>query len=104
MPKQGIVSAFTYGDHFGAIRGMLVALGLRHVLVAPREWTKELHKGTTAETPKLRSLQAAQRWFPKTNLLATERSKKAHEGLVDALLIADYGRRYIERGESKRGA
>ena len=34
---------------------------------------------------------AAKRLFPNWNFLATERSSKMHDGLVDAALIGYYG-------------
>lgn len=93
MPKQGIASAFNYGTHYGELRGVLAALKLRHTLVRPVTWAKVLHAGTKASTPKARSLEAAQRLQPGERWLATARSSKPHEGLVDAYLIAEYGRR-----------
>lgn len=98
MPKQGVTSVFNYGHHAGQLEGVLVALGLVHELVTPQAWQKELHAGVKKDlAPKERSLIAAQRWFPRVNLLATERSKKPHLGFIDALLIAEYGRRRLKR-------
>jgi len=42
---------------------------------------------------KAMALLAAKRLFPSVDLTATERSKKPHDGIVDALLLAEYGRR-----------
>lgn len=98
MPKQGVTSMFTYGHHAGILEGVLVALAIRHELVMPRLWMKTMHLGIAAKlSAKERSLHAAKRWFPKTNLLATERSKKPHLGIIDALLIAEWGRRKLTR-------
>lgn len=95
FPSQGIASAFNYGTGYGELLGMLWALGLAHTLVPPRTWTKVMHAGTKSTEPKKRSLEAAQRLFPTIKLTATPRCKKPHDGLVDALLIAEYGRRTI---------
>jgi hypothetical protein len=35
--------------------------------------------------------------FPKVNLLMNEKSSVPHDGLVDALLIAEYARRKFPR-------
>jgi len=96
MPKQGVSSMFTYGEHFGMLQGAMITLALRHELVPPRAWTKVMHAGTKTADAKSRSLEAARRWFPQVNLLATERSKVPHEGLIDALLIAEFGRRKLK--------
>lgn len=98
MPKQGVTSMFTYGRHFGELLGVLVALRLQHTLVRPRDWCRAMHVGTAAETPKHRSLEACERLFPHLDLRATTRSKKPHTGIVDALCIAEYGRRIL-RGQ-----
>lgn len=95
FPKQGIASAFNYGVHFGELLGVIQALGLSHTLVSPRTWTKVMHQGTKDDEPKKRSLEACRRIFPNIKLEATERSKRAHDGIVDALLLAEYGRRQL---------
>lgn len=96
MPKNGAVSMFKYGQHFGELLGVLTALQIPFETVPPVTWTKAIHQ-TTNKTigPKARSLQAVQRLFPGVRLTdpESERAKKPHEGIVDALLIAEYGRR-----------
>lgn len=42
---------------------------------------------------KKTSLLVAQRLFPKETFLATKRSKKPHDGIVDAYMLAEYGKR-----------
>lgn len=97
--KQGAVGMFRYGDGFGAIRGILTALGLGYTLVSPLEWTRLMHAGTRADLEaKQRSAIAVSRLFPTVDLRASERSKKPHEGMMDALLIAAYGYRIRQRG------
>lgn len=96
MPKQGITSAFNYGDHFGQLQGIVIALGIPFTLVPPRTWQKPMFLGTKADLPpKQRALTAAQRQFPGVSFLATERSSKPHEGMIDAALIALYGLRTL---------
>jgi hypothetical protein len=96
FPKQGVSSAFNYGTHYGELRGILMALGVTHTLVRPGVWTKTMHAGTGAGPAKSRSLEAARRllpgeaWRPEGG-----RGTKAHDGLVDAYLIAEYGRRQL---------
>lgn len=94
MPKNGAVSMFNYGQGFGEILGMLYALSIPFWLVPPRQWTKEMFAGTGGNLkPKQRAALAAQRLFPKLDLRPSERCKKPHEGAVDGLLIAEFGRR-----------
>jgi len=93
MPKQGIVSAFNYGKHFGEILAILALLEIPYSLVAPTRWTSVMHRncGVPSSDPKRKSRVIAQRLYPSESFLATDRSKIPHEGMVDAILIARWG-------------
>lgn len=94
FPKQGVASSFNYGRGFGVIEGVLQSLRIDYKLVRPAWWTKVLHEGLLKELPpKVRSLQVAKRLFPNEDLRKNTRCKNFHEGLVDAALLAEYGRR-----------
>jgi len=87
MPKQGVTSVFTFGENYGAYQGMLASLNIPYVLVTPRTWQKEVMgvgKGDTKE----RSLTMARQMFPSVDL-----KYKKDDGMSDALLMAEYGRR-----------
>jgi crossover junction endodeoxyribonuclease RuvC len=89
MPKQGVVSMFTFGVGWGLVRGICAGLGLSYELVRPQEWQKAMLEGH----PKGSEYLVASRLFPGTDWRASPRCKKAHDGMVDAALIAEYGRR-----------
>lgn len=96
MPKNGAVSMFNYGQGFGEILGVLTALEVPFELVPPATWTRSMLAGVpTSYQGKKRAALAVQRLYPSTcnQLYASHRSRKLHEGLVDALLLAEYGRR-----------
>jgi crossover junction endodeoxyribonuclease RuvC len=94
MPKQGVASSFKFGRVYGAVEGMLAALGIPYELVTPQRWQKMIYAGLEGKLEgKARSYMAASRLFPNVDFRATERSKKPHEGSVEASLIAYYGRR-----------
>lgn len=96
MPKQGVSSMFKYGMGYGELLGILYALRLPHGLVHPRVWCKTMHAGLSAKaSAKERSKEAVKRLFPDVNTLATSRSTKPHEGIIDALLITEFGRRQL---------
>lgn len=100
MPGNGLVSMFNYGMHNGEIMGMLFALGIPFELVGPNVWTKVMHAGCTGDRPKEKSKQAAQRLFPEIDLKNPDnpRARIPHDGLIDALLIAEWGRRKLKGG------
>jgi hypothetical protein len=90
-------SNFTFGDTKGLKRGMLVGMGVRFVMVAPKEWQKVawngipvVKKANGRNDTKAISLLASQRIFPGQSFLATPRSSVPHDGLIDAALIAYY--------------
>lgn len=94
MPKQGVSSMFNYGKHFGELIGVLTALAVPFTLVTPHTWQRSIHAGTDGHlTAKERTLQAAVRLYPSQTFLASPRCRKVDFGLVDALMIAEYGLR-----------
>jgi crossover junction endodeoxyribonuclease RuvC len=98
MPKQGVASMFKFGRTVGALQAMLAAFKRRFQEVTPQAWQKVMHEGVNKKSmpnPKQRSVIVVKRLFPNENLLASARCKKPHEGFVDALLIAEYGRRVL---------
>ena len=98
MPKQGVTSMFSIGYGFGALKQCLVDFAIPHEVVRAQVWQKEFGISGRKGNTKAQALQICQDLFPSTNLLATKRSKKPHEGIVDALLISEYARRRYQGG------
>ncbi len=96
MPGQGVSSMFKFGRIYGAIESMLSTLCIPYTLVPPVTWTREIHKGLDhlCETSKEKSALAASMLFPCYDFRKSDRAKKPHMGMVDAALIAEYGRSY----------
>jgi crossover junction endodeoxyribonuclease RuvC len=92
FPKQGIASAFNYGRDFGYLLGTLAGSGMIIHLVRPAVWARRIHTmAPKIDDAKERSLWCARHLWPEQTWLATSKSSKAHDGLVDAALIALYG-------------
>lgn len=89
MPKQGVSSTFKFGMNFGIVQGMLIALGIPFELVRPQKWKKEF----SCTSDKNTSISVAQRMFPDVDLKRTARCLKPHDGICEALLMAEYCRR-----------
>lgn len=100
MPKQGVVSMMSIGYGFGALKQCLVDFAIPHEVVRAQVWQKEFGISGRKGNTKAQALQICQSLFPDLNLVATERAKNPHEGIVDAVLIAEYGRRRY-RGTTK---
>ncbi len=96
FPGNGAHHMFNYGTGYGEILGVMAALEIPFTLVHPNLWSRTMLTGVqVAAKPKERNLIAFKRLYPKLDLRGSDRAKKQHEGLVDALLIAEYGRRQM---------
>jgi hypothetical protein len=95
MPKQGVVSVYGYGHHNGAIEGILSAYFIPYTLVKPQTWMKVMHAGADSGLDtKGKSVQVCRRLFPGVDLTPGKKTKP-HDGMAEALLIAEYGRRIL---------
>jgi len=88
--QPGAYALFRLGEKYGFIRGLLVALVIPFQEVAPRKWQKVYR---ISKETKIQSIEMAGRLFPGVDLRATARCRKLHDGMADALLMAEYGRR-----------
>jgi len=93
MPKQGVSSTFRFGDGYGQIKGLLAGLGISYTLVRPQRWKKVVLDGLGWQGDKEASVRYCIARWPDLSLLASERCRKPHDGMADALCIAEWRRR-----------
>lgn len=96
-------ATFSFGEVFGVLQGLLIALRIPYMLVPPKTWQKEIwisedkvYKnggGKKMVDNKGTSINAAKRLFPCEDLRRTAKCKNADDNKCDALLICEYGRR-----------
>lgn len=94
-------SNFNFGQAKGVVIGKYYAYGVNPNLIRPKAWQKLIWTDedivlldNKKKDTKLTSLRACRRIFGNdVDLLATKRSRVPHNGIVDALLIAEAGRR-----------
>ena len=91
MPGQGVVSMFNFGQNVGYIKGMLEAFCIPYQEISPQRWKKEFGLSSDKEA----SAEVCRKLFPNINLLATPKCKKPHDGMAEALLMAEYARRKL---------
>lgn len=91
FPGQSAQSQFNFGESFGFIRGVLESFNIPYQQVSPMRWKKEF--GLTSD--KQLSIDVCKRLFPSVSLRATERCKKDHDGMAEALLMAEYAKRHF---------
>lgn len=101
MPGQGVTSCFSFGQNFGFILGLLTAFRIPYELVRPLKWKKEF----SCTSDKNTSITVAQRLFPDVDLRRTPQCRKPHDGICEALLMAEYARRqHVAREQRLRDA
>lgn len=79
-------------DSYGAIRGVLESHRIRHHRITPQQWQKKMLPNCAKGDTKPAALAKARQLWPDETWLATPRCSKPHDGLIDAALIAEYGR------------
>jgi crossover junction endodeoxyribonuclease RuvC len=89
MPKQGVASTFRFGSCWGMLRGVCAALALPVVLVPPTVWKKRILLGLSHD--KAGAVQFCTSRWPTADLVLP-RCRVAHDGIADALCLAEYGR------------
>jgi crossover junction endodeoxyribonuclease RuvC len=88
---QGIVSAFTFGEGFGLLKGVIESQSLSYATVRPTEWQKRFGLNTGTKDKKKKKLEIANKClsiFPDANLYGARGGLK--DGRSDALMIAHY--------------
>ena len=82
-PQMGVVSAFSFGKGYGGLRMALTAAGIIYDEVSPQVWQR--HLGCLSGGDKKITKQKAEQLFPSVRMT---------HAISDALLIADYARRF----------
>jgi hypothetical protein len=110
---SGASATFEFGRSLGLVQGLILTLGLKFEKIQPKKWQKQMFegialiqkevKGKLKTDTKAMALEAVKKLYPEVNLLPTKRCKKASDGIVDAILIAEYGRlNFINSNNEKK--
>ena len=87
-PGQGVGSVFSFGDTYGAIRGVLGALNIPTYTIPPQTWKKQLKISSKED-----SLKAIKELYPLLKM------RKKDHNIAEALLLALYGKNEREKHE-----
>lgn len=88
-------SVMKTGRGFGSLEALLTVHKIPFEIVSPQRWCKAMHLGCEGANPKDKSKLAVKRIFPHVDLRKSSRATIVHDGMMDALLIAEYGRRKL---------
>jgi crossover junction endodeoxyribonuclease RuvC len=92
---QGSHSVFVTGKNYGILLALLVAANIPYEVVAPVSWKSKTMKdmGKEKDASRIKALQL----FPQC---AEDLKRKKDHNRADALLLAEYGLRYLNLGIS----
>jgi crossover junction endodeoxyribonuclease RuvC len=97
MPLQGVASTFSFGVSKGVILGMIAAHGIKIYTPPPAIWKNVM--GVTKDKDTSRA-KATQLYPGYANLWA----KKKDDGIAEAVLLAEFGKRFLEKLNYERNA
>lgn len=82
-------ATFNFGRNVGFIQGLVFANKIQNIaFITPQKW-KDFYGLIGSD--KQGSIDKAHYLYPSVNLYKTLRSRNMHDGLAEALLIANYG-------------
>jgi len=90
MPKQGVVSMFSFGLIYGQLLGLARCIGKPIINPTPQQWKGVVLKSYNKKD-KSSSIKYCKFVYPKVDLKRTQRSFKDDDNFADALCLADYG-------------
>jgi hypothetical protein len=85
--KNAVASMFLC---YGIFQGILSALDISYQVFRAVDWQKEILMGIAGTDTKQKSIIWCKRKYPNESFKATERCTKDHDGICDALCIANY--------------
>lgn len=90
MPKQGVVSTFSFGRGFGSLVCLLDVLYIPYQQVSAQRWKRKLFGFTTPD--KQKSIEYAKTFEGGSKYLIPKGRKVEHDGVADAICMAQYSR------------
>lgn len=91
----GVMSLTSMWDSYGVLRSILATRDIRHERIPPQKWQKVMIPNCAKGDTKKAALQKVKQLWPGLDLRRTHKCKKLDEGFIDALLIAEFGRRTL---------
>ena len=84
-------AAASMAGSFHAVRSLLESRKKRWHRITPKQWQDVMIPGAKGDT-KPRALAKARQLWPDEKWLASDRCRTPHDGMIDAGLIAEWGR------------
>lgn len=88
MKKQGVTGTFSYGKHFGIFEAVAACFRVPYHEIPPQRWKRSM--GLSKD--KRESIRLCEQIYPDV-VLVPDRCRVPHDGIAEAVLIAEWGRR-----------
>lgn len=95
-PQQSSTAMGTFLRGYGELLGAFKWAGTPLTLATPQDWKDDVLRGTKKEKDDAVAY-VARRW-PELSLLATEKSRSPHDGMAEAVCIAEHARTLLLGG------
>ncbi len=86
-------AAVSMAASFAALKTWCRLSGYRFEAITPAKWQKVMLPNCAKGQTKVYALTRARELWPNEDWRESEQCRKAHDGIVDAALIAEFGRR-----------
>lgn len=96
MPGQGSASMYSMGDTFGVCRSVCAILRIRVEYANPATWKRAMGLGKDKEASRAKAIEM----FP---MVAGRLTRKKDHNRSEALLLAEYGRKFEPRIKNNGG-
>jgi hypothetical protein len=93
--SPGVMSLCSMWDSYGVVRSILACLPCRHHRIGAQVWQKKMLVGCAKGDTKPAALRRAKQLWPDEKWLETPKCSKPSGALIDAALIAEYGRLHL---------
>ena len=84
MPSDGVTGAFSFGQGYGILHGIIATLQIPITLVRPAVWKKSMKAPADKDGARIRASQLMPR-------ISDQWKKKSEDGKAEASLLALYG-------------
>lgn len=91
MRLNGVIANKMSGYCEGIFDMLFLAQQIPYQVIPAKMWQKTILKGINLKDTKLASISFVKRKYPLQSLRETERCRKDHDGMADAINIALYG-------------
>jgi hypothetical protein len=94
--KQGVVSTFHLGESYGILQGLAIALRIPLIKPGPKLWKKVVLANTLMD--KSAAIAYVRERYPDIDMNVGVRKVIYHDGMADAMCIADWAYRQLRSG------